>query len=83
MEITNETGNNRIKANIACTGGMFEDMEMEKWKQKTSKHTNDQLGWSPTFSLDEACKGKHRLSAEQEARDLDPGSSFLYYWKSR
>lgn len=51
--------------------------------ERTSEHANDQLDWSPTFSMDEACKGKNELSAGQEAQDRDPGQPFLYYWRSR
>lgn len=48
-------------------GSILEDKEREKWKRKTSEHANDQLGWSPVFSMDKGCKGKHLLLAGQEA----------------
>lgn len=51
-------------------GIMFEDIEREKQKRMTYEHANDQLGWSPTVSVDEACKTKHQLSLSQEVPSL-------------
>lgn len=68
--IITETRNKKEKANVTCMGSMFGNIEGEKKKRMSSEHTYNQLGWSPTIFMDEACKSKHYLSVSQESQNL-------------